>query len=193
MTEGSRHFESRSAVFDALRKITAQLDDKKIPYAIAGGMALFLHGYRRFTEVVDLLVTRDSLARIHEALDGLGYLPPFAQSKNLRDTELGVRIEFILTGDYPGDGKPKPVAFPDPQAVTMDRDGFRILNLPTLVQLKLASGMTSPGRLRDLADVLELIKHLQLSADFSRHLSPFVQPKFAELWAAAQEQTEPGG
>jgi hypothetical protein len=65
-------------------------------YAIAGGMAMFLHGYRRFTEDVDMIVANDDLLTIHEALEGRGYLPVFAGSKNLRDTEHGVRIEFCL-------------------------------------------------------------------------------------------------
>jgi hypothetical protein len=34
-----------------------------------------------------------------------------------------------------------------------------VTNLPTLIELKLASGMTNAGRLKDLADVQELIKH----------------------------------
>ena len=77
-------------------------------------MALFRHGFRRFTEDVDILVTREGLKTIHEQLEGLGYVPPFTGSKNLRDTESGVRIEFLIAGEFPGDGKPKPVAFPDP-------------------------------------------------------------------------------
>ena len=75
---------------------------------------MFQHGYRRFTEDVDLLVTREGLKEIHRKLEGLGYLPPFQGSKNLRDTEHGVKIEFLVTGEFPGDGKPKPVAFPAP-------------------------------------------------------------------------------
>ena len=54
-------------------------------------MALFMHGFRRFTEDIDILVTREALERIHEELEGRGYLPPFTGSKNLRDAELGVR------------------------------------------------------------------------------------------------------
>ncbi len=119
-------------------------------------MALFRHGLRRFTEDVDLLVTKDDLKVIHEKLEGLGYLPPFPNSKHLRDTQCGVKIEFLTTGDYPGDGKPKPVSFPDPRHVSFEADGMSYLNLPTLVELKLASGMTNPSRLKDLADVLEL-------------------------------------
>src|SRR5436190_10889303 len=103
--EGSLHFEKDSAVHRTLTRISRRLDELGIPYAIAGGMALFFHGYRRFTEDVDILVTPDQLQEIHRQLEGRGYLPPFEGSKNLRDTEYGVRIEFLVTGDYPGDGK----------------------------------------------------------------------------------------
>src|SRR5215203_218373 len=115
--EGSMHFEKESAVHKTLQNVTRKLDALGVPYAVAGGMALFLHGYRRFTEDVDILVTREGLKRIHDELEGRGYLPPFTGSKNLRDAEYGVKIEFLVAGDYPGDGKPKPVAFPDPAEV----------------------------------------------------------------------------
>jgi len=38
------------------------------PNAILGGMALFRHGFRRFTEGVDVLVSQPDLKRIHERL-----------------------------------------------------------------------------------------------------------------------------
>jgi hypothetical protein len=75
----------------------------------------------RFTEYVDILVGRDDLKRIHEKLEGRGYVPPFPGSKNLRDAQTGVRIEFLVTGAFPGDGKPKPVAFPEPSGGKRNR------------------------------------------------------------------------
>ena len=57
LREGGMHFEKDSAVHKALRKITRRLEELGIPYAIVGGMAMFFHGYRRFTEDVDLLGT----------------------------------------------------------------------------------------------------------------------------------------
>lgn len=57
LSEGSRHFEEKSAVFEALRKITNRLNGMGVPYAVVGGLALFQHGLRRFTEDVDILVT----------------------------------------------------------------------------------------------------------------------------------------
>ena len=186
MSEGSRHFEEDSAVFKALHNITDRLKVLGIPYAVVGGMALFRHGLRRFTEDVDILVTKDDLKKIHASLEGLGYLPPFTNSKHLRDTQLGVKIEFLTTGDYPGDGKKKPVSFPDPRTVSFEAEGISYINLQKLVELKLASGMTNPGRLKDLSDVLELIKVLDLPIDFADQLNPFVGGKFKELWKEAR-------
>jgi len=133
-------------------------------------------------------VTREGLTAIHEQLEGRGYVPPFAGSKNLRDTDSGVRIEFLVTGDYPGDGKPKPVAFPDPAAVATEINGVRCLNLPTLLEMKLASGMTEPGRLKDLGDVQELIASLRLPENVADRLNPFVRDKYRELWAAVRHR-----
>lgn len=186
LREGSMHFDQESGVQQALRSIARRLDELGVPYAVAGGMALFYHGYRRFTEDIDILVGRDGLKLIHERLEGLGYLPPFAGSKNLRDTATGVRIEFLVAGDYPGDGQPKPVAFPDPAAVAVERSGIKFLGLPTLIELKLASGLTNPRRAKDLVDVQELIAALALPADFADQLNPFVRDKFRELVAVVQ-------
>jgi hypothetical protein len=187
LREASLHFEDKSAVHQTLRKITRRLDELGIPYAVADDMALFLHGFRRFTEDVDILVTAEGLREVHEKLEGLGYVPLFTGSKNLRDAETGVRVEFLVTGAYPGDGKPKPVAFPDPIPAGEEQGGIRFLRLPTLIELKIASGITSPGRLRDLADVQDLIRVLGLPAEFAERLKPYVREEYAKLWQGAQE------
>ena len=186
LRQGSLHFDEKSAVHDALRGIVQRLNELKIPFAIVGGMAMFHHGFRRFTDDVDILVTPEGLAVVHRELEGLGYVPPFPGSKQLRDVSHGVRIEFLQAGQFPGDGKPKPVAFPDPAGEAIDVNGIPILNLPRLIELKLASGMTNAGRLKDLADVQELIRALKLPADFVTQLNPYVRPKFTELWNAIQ-------
>ena len=181
LREGSMHFEKESAVQITLRRIVKRLDELGVAYAVVGGLALFFHGYRRFTDDVDLLVTKDNLKIIHEKLEGLGYLPPFQGSKHLRDTDSGVKIEFLTTGEYPGDGKSKPVAFPDPTQVRVESGGVWFLSLPALIELKLASGMTNPLRGKDLVDVQELISTHNLSDDFATQLNPFVQDKFREI------------
>jgi hypothetical protein len=182
LKEGSLHFEKESAVHRTLQSIVKKLDELGVPYAVAGSMAMFFHGFRRFTENVDVLVSREGLQKIHAELEGRGYLPPFTGSKELRDTDTGVRIEFLVAGEYPGDGKPKPVAFPDPASHSVEVDGIRCVNLPCLVEMKLTSGMSSRVRLKALADVLELIQILNLPADFADQLDPSVRGKYSELW-----------
>jgi hypothetical protein len=182
LREGSMHFEKESAVHKTLTRIARRLGELGIPYAVAGGMAMFFHGYRRFTEDVDILVTPADLKEIHRQLEGLGYLPPFTGSKQLRDTDSRVRVEFLTTGDFPGDGKPKPVAFPDPTEASVDINGIHFLQLPKLIELKLASGMTNPRRAKDLVDVQQMIETLNLPKDFASQLHPYVRDKFHEIW-----------
>ena len=89
---------------------------------------------------------------------GRGYLERVPGGRGLRDTRNDVDVVVIVTGGYPGDGKPKPVRFPDPGEVAVRGAEVALLPLAKLVELKLASGMSAPHRLRDLADVLELIR-----------------------------------
>src|SRR5438094_2419406 len=158
--EASRFLMGEGPVNESLRKIAKRLEELGIPYAVVGGLAIAAHGAKRMTDDVDVLVDSEGLKATHEALEGLGYVAPFRGSKQLRDTETSVRIEFLATGQYPGDGKPKPIAFPDPRKVVVEIEGIRDVGLPTLVELKLASGMTNSGRFRDLGDVQELIRAL---------------------------------
>lgn len=182
LSEGGRHFDERSSVHQSLHDIALRLSELGIPYAVAGGMAMFRHGFRRFTEDVDLLVSKENLQRIHHELEGRGYLPVFTGSKNLRDTRTGVRIEFLIAGQFPGDGKPKPVAFPHPASASIELDGVRYLRLSALIELKLASGISASHRIQDLVDVQRLISTLDLPLEFSAELNPFVRPKYEELW-----------
>jgi len=185
------HFEQNSSVFKALEKVTRRLNEIEVDYAVAGGMALFQHGYRRFTDDVDILVNREGLKRLHDELEGLGWVAPFPGSKNLRDTENGVKVEFIITGDYPGDGKPKPVAFPEPSQVFVDLDGVKVLSLPSLIELKLASGITNPLRGKDLVDVQELISALKLDDDLAEKLNPFVRQKYLDIVQLLRDNPQP--
>jgi hypothetical protein len=185
-----RFFMGTAMVQQAMRKLVAVLDSSGIPYAIAGAMALNEHGYVRVTVDVDVLLTRDGLDRLKQDVLGRGYVEKFPGSKGLRDTEHNVTIDVLLAGDYPGDGKPKPVRFPDPAMVAVRSEHGAFLPLETLIELKLASGLSAPHRLKDLADVLELIRAAGLPATLAERLDPSVRAKYSELWTAAQTRDE---
>jgi hypothetical protein len=173
-------------VHRAMSELARRLDDAGIPYAIAGAMALNAHGYERVTTDVDILLTSEGLTQFKAQNLGRGYVELFEGSKGVRDTENDVPIDILVAGEFPGDGKPKPIAFPDPAALPSVGERFRIVPLTTLLELKLASGMTAPHRLKDLADVLETIRILRLPETLAETLHPYVRDKFIELWRAAQ-------
>jgi hypothetical protein len=85
LREGSGYFEDKGSVQGTVHRMTKRLDDLPMPYVVAGGIAMFRHGYRRFTEVVDLLVTRPALDAIHAAFVGLGSTGGIDRLKDFTD------------------------------------------------------------------------------------------------------------
>ncbi len=186
--EGLRFFMGEGILNETLRRVAKDLEKCGIDYSVIGAVALNQHGYRRFTEDIDLLLTKEGLEKFISQLIGKGYRPAFeGATKKFRTTAENVTIEIITSGEFPGDGKPKPVVFPDPNENQIEVDGVKTLTLEKLIELKLASGMTAPHRLKDLADVQELIKVKSLSGDFAEKLNPFVREKFTELQKAVED------
>ena len=189
--EGLKFFAGKGMLNNTLRRIVKDLEEKEIDYTVIGAVALNQHGYRRFTEDIDLLLTKAGLERFHEELVGRGYRPAFEGARRMfRTVAEGVSIEVVTTGEYPGDGRPKPVRFPDPKDVAVYIDGVKTVSLEKLVELKLASGTSAPDRLKDLADVQELIKVKDLAPDFVLSLDPSVREKFNELHRAVRNARE---
>jgi hypothetical protein len=185
--EGQRYFMGEGQLNNALARLVADLKEHDIDYLVIGAVALLAYGYPRFTEDIDLILDENGIDRFHRELVGLGYAPAFQGArKRLRSTRDGIPIEFISSGEYPGDGKPKPVSFPNPSEASVEIDGVKFPTLEKLVELKLASGMTAPDRLKDLADVQELIKIRNLSSDFANQLNPYVRQEFLTLLEAVR-------
>jgi hypothetical protein len=179
-------FMGTDPIHQAMLKIGKLLDELSIPYAIVGAMALNLYGYRRATVDVDVLITDDALAAFKAAWLGRGYVEKFPGSRGVRDTELGVTIDFVIAGHYPGDGRPKAVRFPDPAAIARRGERVALLPIAKLVELKLASGMSSLERAKDLGDVVELIRHATLPLELADELDPSVRDKYVEAWHAVK-------
>jgi hypothetical protein len=189
--EGLRYFMGQGQLNDALSRLAADMKERGIDYMVIDAVALMAYGYPRFTEDIDLVLTPEGLEKFHSELIGLGYVPAFpGAKKRIRSTPDGVSIEVIVTGEYPGDGLPKPVSFPVPSNASIDIDGVRVVTIEKLIELKLASGMTAPDRLKDLADVQELIKVRHLTSGFAEGLNPYVQGQYLKLWRAVEQAKE---
>ncbi len=184
-------FMGTSAIHKAMLRLANAMREMQIPFAIAGAMAANAHGHRRTTADVDILIRREDLARFKQRHLGLGWVDQFEGSKNFRDAVCNVSIDTLIVGEYPGDGRVKPVVFPPPEDVAeIHEDGIPFISLKTLLELKLASGMSAPHRMQDLADVMNLIRINKLSPDYTQSLDPYVADKFRELWNMAQIDDE---
>jgi len=181
--EGQRFFMGEGKLNDALSRLARDLKEHEIDYMVIGALALLAYGYPRFTEDIDVILTPEGMEKFHRELIGRGYLPAFVGArKQLKSTSDGTSVELIASGEYPGDGRPKPVCFPNPTTdQPVEIDGIKFPTLEKLIELKLASGMTAPDRLKDLADVQELIKIHGLSVDYAGRLNSYVREKFLEL------------
>jgi hypothetical protein len=139
----------------------------------------------RTTGDVDFLVTPEGFAqfkrlfvpRYYEKLPG----PP----RKFRDKKSRVKVDFLLTGLYPGTGKPGPIAFPDPDEVCETIDKHRVVDLLTLIQLKLAA-----RRHRDFADVVELIRFNHLDESYRDKLHSSVRSDFIECLEEKRREDE---
>lgn len=195
LREAGAYFAGASALHIALKRLAQRLQAEGIAYALIGGLAMAEHGYARLTEDIDLVLTPAGLDAFSQRLVGRGYRPAFQGArKTFRDADTGVRIEILTSGEFPGDGLPKPVAFPDPglPGVALEIDGVQVIALDRLIELKLASGLSAPHRLRDLADVQDLIVRLELPLSLEDALDPSVRTKYVELWEQTHDDREGG-
>jgi hypothetical protein len=181
-----RFFVGQAEVQKALEKLVGILEAEGVPYAIIGALALNEYGHRRVTIDVDLIMRDVDLQAFKSRHLGRGYAERVVGTGKLLDTEFDVHVDVLRAGRFPGDDKPKPIAFPDPATVAIRGAPFAMLPVERWIELKLASGMVAPHRAKDLVDVQELIKSAALPRNVSLQLDPWVRQKFVELWDLAQ-------
>lgn len=178
-------FQGKSPVHKTLRRLARKLEKGGIPYAILGGLALNAYRYERTTKDVDLLMTAEGLKLFRDKFVGKHYDQVSGRPRRFVDRANGVTIDILVTGMFPGTGKPGPITFPDPAAVSDTIEKHHVVNLPTLVQLKLAA-----RRWRDFADVVELIRFNDLDEAFQNKLHPAVRQDYIECLEEKRREDE---
>lgn len=172
----------------ALYRLTAILEAEGLPYAIIGAFALNEYGHRRVTVDVDVVMREEDLQAFKRRYLGKGYAERAPGTGKLLDTEHGVNVDVLSTGRFPGDDKPKPIAFPDPATTAVRGERFALLPMARFIELKLASGMVAAHRGKDLVDVQELVRSAGLPRETVNDLHPWVHDKFLEVWQLAQAE-----
>ncbi|MFK7819324.1 MAG: nucleotidyl transferase AbiEii/AbiGii toxin family protein [Planctomycetaceae bacterium] len=72
---------------DYLARITEQLEQAEIKYALCGGLALAIHGHPRFTQDIDLLIEPDNIDQTLEAVKPIGFTIPMQLNTTAGDIE----------------------------------------------------------------------------------------------------------
>jgi hypothetical protein len=172
----------RSSIWDAARRCDLVLGARGLPHAIAGGVAVCLHGYQRNTVDVDILVRSEDAAAVRRTMEeeGCAWDPV---EREFRGPDR-VPIQFLLSGESASDDQALGVKLPDPgePGVVTEIERLPVVSLVRLIELKLASGLGNLRRThRDFADVVELIAVHGLSRSFARHLHKSLRKEFRDL------------
>lgn len=168
-------FQGTDCVHQTMQRVVEKLNEAKIPYAIVGGMAVNAHRHERTTKDVDFLLTAKGFDTFtHRFLHGEFDAVP-GRPRRFIDRSNGVMFDVLITGLFPGTGQPGPIAYPDPDDVSEVIDNRRVVNLPTLIQLKLAA-----RRYQDFADVVNLIRVHNLDEAFLPRIHPSVHKDYIE-------------
>lgn len=178
-------FDGTDKVHETMRRVAAKLADADIPYAIVGGMAVNAHKHERTTGDVDFLLTSVGIDAFRRLYVGPDFDRVPGRPRRFVDRATGVTFDILVTGLFPGNGEPKPVAFPDPADVSQPIGSLRVVDLPTLVQLKLAA-----GRYQDFADVVNLIGANGLDETFLHKLHPSVHGDYIECLEEKRREDE---
>ncbi len=178
-------FEGRGREHQTLRRLVQRLEKSDIPYAIMEAMAVNAHGAERTTKDVDLLVTQEGLDRFRQLFVGKTYEPVPGRPRRFVEKRSKISIDFLVTGRFPGSGKPGPVAFPDPNEASQKIKNTKVVTLPVLIQLKLAA-----RRHQDFGDVVFLIKVHNLDEAFMEKLHSSVHGDFSECLEEKRREDE---
>jgi hypothetical protein len=178
-------FEGRSREHKTMRRLVANLEKANIPYAIMGAMAVNAHHHERTTNDVDVLLTREGLETFCRRYVPRSYDRVEGHPRRFLDRRYKVTFDILVAGLFPGSGKPGPIPFPNPAEVSETIADMQVVNLPTLVQLKLAA-----RRHKDFGDVVDLIRANKLDESFQVMLHPSVHRDFIECLEEKRREDE---
>ncbi len=158
-------FQGKAPVHQSMRRLVKRLQKANIPHPVVGGMAVFVHGYRRTTDHLDILLSRAGYEDFRRLFVPKYYSPVAGRGRRFQDRANEVTLDILVTGLFPGSGKPGPIAHPDPEQVRELIKNVYVIDLVTLITLELAA-----RRHQDFADVVNLIAAHDLDEAFGDQL-----------------------
>ena len=157
------------------RKAVRQVDGA---YAcIIGGLAVQEHGYQRWTDDVDVVVDAEHFSQVLDALRAMNFM--ITPKGWLENRETGARIDLLKEGVKLHDSK-----LPLPHPKELGKNGG-FATVASIIRLKLDAG----GRMKDLADIVELLKlRMDEANTISMQLPQSLREPFDNLVAQARRE-----
>jgi hypothetical protein len=183
LLDAGEFWSGSGKIHNTLRHLGSILDFVGIPYAVFGRTAAFAHGFEQYNLDTDVIVvTEEGLQKMQRVLPFRGFT--IISERRFRDSLTDLEFKIIRSG-RPAGPEACPIRFPDPSASVMI-NGYRVVDLPRFIDVKLAMG-SSEIRMRDRADVLQLIQHANLPREVVNDLDPYVRDEYDRLWLLAQK------
>lgn len=147
---------------------------------LAGGWAVWRHGYvGRVTQDIDIVVAADEVDELLRLAGVSGFdilATPAGHWPKARHKETDIQVDLLPEGGRPGTAsRPAPTTIPHPTTLGAEPGMLHYITLPGLVELKLAA-----GRIRDDADLVELIRANPDDVDALRRHLATVHPDYAQ-------------
>lgn len=171
------YFEGKGPVPETLQRLAETLRAAGIPHIFVGATAVYAHGYERTTRDVDVCMRREDLEKFRREMVGREYQAVPDRSRRFVDKATGVTVDILVAGDIAGNArKQRDVRFPDPDEA-VEIDNLPLVSLARLIELKLVT-----WRLKDWADVIELIRTHSLEESFGDQFSALVRQAYLECY-----------
>jgi hypothetical protein len=172
-------------VRERLLRATAALRQAGIEYAVAGGNAVAVwvaqvdEAAVRNTRDVDILVRRSDLDRVKAALASAGFVYRHTAGVDLfldnADASARDAVHIIFAGELVRPGEP--AVNPD-VTDSEDAPSFRVLNLESLVRVKLTAFRT-----KDRTHLLDLLEMGLIDASWCDRLPPALADRLRQILA----------
>lgn len=165
-SEALRILQGEGAILDIAREASQILRAAGIDGAVIGGVAVVLHGHVRTTVDVDVYLPAQA-ERFADELRKNGFAFDPAKREFVKNN---VPVHLVL----PDQVRSAP-------AQRIELDGILTVSLADLINMKLRSGSRSVLRAQDLADVIGLMRHHQLTGEFTPRIDKDLRPEFRRL------------
>ena len=167
-----------------LRRATDALSKAGIDYAVVGGNAVSAwiatadKDLIRFTRDVDVLIRREDLDRVRAALEPAGFIHRRVAGVDVfldgPKGRVGGGIHVIFAGEFVKSGEPVPN--PSVERVRVLDEGYPVLDLEALVQIKLTA-----FRPKDQAHIVDFLNARLVDESWIERLPPTLAERLSSL------------